>query len=351
MKDQFGRAIDYMRVSVTDRCNLRCVYCMPPEGVPFVTHQEILSFDEITRVCRIGAELGITKLKLTGGEPLVRKGLPDLLRMLKTIPGIEQVTLTTNGTLLKEQINKLVSNGLDSVNISIDTLDPERYCEVTRGGNVEKALEGLDAAAKFPELGVKVNCVPLKSAEDEEYIRLAFLAKEGKADVRFIEMMPIGMGKVFAGRSKEDICSILKKVYGEPEGYGGRLGNGPAVYVQFPGFRKRVGFISAVSHQFCSSCNRVRLTSEGYLKPCLQYGSGTDLRALLRNGADDHRIREEMERTIYSKPARHQFGASCAEASGTEDRGGSRNGDGNKGSEDTETGDFLEKKEMSRIGG
>lgn len=343
MKDQFGRTIDYMRVSVTDRCNLRCVYCMPEEGVPFVSHEEILSFEEITRLCRIGAELGITRLKLTGGEPLIRKGLSDLLKMLKAIPGIEQVTLTTNGTLLKEQINKLVSSGLDSVNISIDTLDPGQYREVTRGGCVEKALEGLEAAAQFPELGVKVNCVPLKGAEDEEYIRLAFLAKEGKADVRFIEMMPIGMGKESAGRSRDDICTILKNVYGEPKRYSGRLGNGPAVYVEFPGFRKRVGFISAVSHQFCGGCNRVRLTSEGYLKPCLQYGSGTDLRALLRNGADDNVIREEMERTICFKPARHQFGVSYAEDTRVEDR--------SESSKDTGDGDTLEEKEMSRIGG
>ena len=343
MKDQFGRSIDYMRVSVTDRCNLRCIYCMPAEGVPFVSHHQILNFDEITRICRIGAQLGLTKLKLTGGEPLVRRGLPDLLRMLKKTSGIEQVTLTTNGTLLKDQINDLISSGLDSVNISIDTLNPERYREVTRGGNVEKALEGLDAAAGFPKLGVKVNCVPLKGAEDEEYICLARLAKEGRADVRFIEMMPIGMGKAFAGRSGEDICSILKQRYGEPEGYDRRLGNGPAVYVRFPGFRKRVGFISAVSHQFCSSCNRVRLTSEGYLKPCLQYGRGTDLRALLRNGADDNVIREEMKRTLYSKPACHQFAAAYAAEDGTNGR--------NAGDENAGDREYLEENEMSRIGG
>lgn len=343
MRDRFGRTIDYMRVSVTDRCNLRCVYCMPPEGVPFVPHREILSFDEITRLCRIGAELGITRLKLTGGEPLVRRGLSELLGMLKGIPGIEQVTLTTNGTLLKEQINELVSNGLDSVNISIDTLDAGRYREVTRGGNLEKALEGLDAATGFPGLGVKVNCVPLKGAKDKEYIRLAFLAKEGKADVRFIEMMPIGMGKAFAGRSGEEICSILKRVYGEPEGYDGRLGNGPAAYVRFPGFQNYVGFISAVSHQFCSGCNRVRLTSEGYLKPCLQYGSGTDLKTPLRNGANDNMIRKEMEEAIYSKPASHQFDALCAAGVRADRR--------NEGDGDTGNGASFEKKEMSRIGG
>ena len=272
MRDQFGRTIDYIRVSVTDRCNLRCVYCMPAEGVPYVPHREILDFDEITRICRIGAELGI----------------------------------------------------------SLDTLDPGRYREVTRGGSVEKALEGLHAAAEYRGLGVKVNCVPLKEADDEEYIRLARFAEEGKADVRFIEMMPIGMGKSFEGRSGEDICAVLSRVYGKPEVYSGRLGNGPAVYVRFPGFRKYIGFISAVSHQFCGGCNRIRLTAEGYLKPCLQYGEGADLRALLRNGAEDEGIRAAMERTIYEKPPCHQF-----------------TGPGS-GRQRERT---LETKEMSRIGG
>ena len=342
MIDQFGRNVDYMRVSVTDRCNLRCVYCMPAEGVPSVPHEQILTFDEIARICGIGAELGIRRIKLTGGEPLVRRDLPELVGMLKGITGIEQVTLTTNGTLLKEQINGLVSQGLDAVNISIDTMDPERYREITRGGSVEKALEGLDAAAAVPGLSVKVNCVPLKATgsnltgsngteEDEEYIRLALLAKEGKADVRFIEMMPIGLGKRFAGRGGDEILGILEKVYGKAESCTGRLGNGPAEYVQFPGFRRRIGFISAVSHQFCGGCNRVRLTSEGYLKPCLQYESGTDLKTLLRNGAGDREIRAVMKRAFYEKPAHHQFG---------------ENSQGKSCAEET-----LETKEMSRIGG
>ena len=158
MNDQYGRRIDYMRVSVTDRCNLRCVYCMPGEGFSFLPHEDILSFEEIERVCRIGVRLGITKIKLTGGEPLVRRGIPDLVGKLKGIPGIDEVTLTTNGILLKEQINELVSNGLASVNISIDTLDERRYFRMTRGGDIKKALEGMESALKYPDLKVKVNC-------------------------------------------------------------------------------------------------------------------------------------------------------------------------------------------------
>lgn len=213
---------------------------------------------------------------------------------------------------------------------------------------MEKALEGLDAAAAVPGLSVKVNCVPLKATgsnltgsngteEDEEYIRLALLAKEGKADVRFIEMMPIGLGKHFAGRGGDEILGILEKAYGKAEPCTGRLGNGPAEYVQFPGFRRRIGFISAVSHQFCGGCNRVRLTSEGYLKPCLQYERGTDLKTLLRGGAGDPEIRVAMEKAFYEKPAHHQFGVN------------GQSGENSQGKSCAE--EALETKEMSRIGG
>ena len=309
MRDQFGRTIEYMRVSVTDRCNLRCIYCMPAYGVPRVSHCDILTFDEITRICRIAAALGISRIKLTGGEPLVRRGLPDLLRMIKEISGIEQVTLTTNGILLKDKINELVSNGLDGVNISIDTLDPARYADITRGGNLGEALSGLEAALSFPSLTVRINCVPMQDMPEEDYIGLASLARNRKLDVRFIEMMPIGLGKKFGVVSGDQVYRILKKEFGEAAECIGRFGNGPAVYVHFPGFKGKIGFIDAVSHQFCDKCNRVRLTSEGYLKPCLQYGTGADLRKLLRSGADDAVIRREMCRTIYEKPACHHFSA------------------------------------------
>ena len=323
MKDQYGRQIDYMRVSVTDRCNLRCVYCMPKEGVSFLPHEKILSFEEIERVCRIGARLGITKIKLTGGEPLVRHGMPDLVGKLKHISGIEEVTLTTNGILLKEQINELVSCGLDSVNISIDTLDEQRYFQITRGGDVRKALEGMEAALKYPDLKVKVNCVPLY---EEDCIPLAFLARERKVDVRFIEMMPIGMGKNFNGKTSEEIYKLLHDKFGEHEIYEKRLGNGPAQYICFQGFKGRIGFISALSHKFCYKCNRIRLTSEGFLKPCLQYGSGIDIRAMLRSSADDRQIEEKMREGVFLKPDGHEFDRSEKEGE-------------------------IETKEMSKIGG
>ena len=334
MRDQFGRNIDYMRVSVTDRCNLRCIYCMTEEGVPCVSHSDILTFDEIRRICGIGAELGISRIKLTGGEPLVRRGLPGLLGMLKKIPGIEQVTLTTNGILLKDNINELVSNGLDAVNISIDTLDPEYYHKITRRGGIEEVLSGLDAALSYPALKVKVNCVPLKGMPEETYVQLASLAKDRDVDVRFIEMMPIGLGKEYCGVSGQEIYNILKERFGEAERCNGKFGNGPAVYVQFSGFQGKIGFIDAVTHKFCSTCNRVRLTSEGRLKLCLQYETGIDMRKLLRSGADDEVIRQEMRRVIYEKPACHHF------ADGRPDTPASLSGD-----------EKLETRDMSQIGG
>lgn len=334
MKDRFNRKINYLRVSVTDRCNLRCVYCMPEEGVVCVPHSEILTFDEIERICRISVQLGISRIKLTGGEPLVRRGLPDLLGMLKRISGIEQVTLTTNGILLDEQINKLVSKGLDGVNISIDTLNPERYRELTRGGCLAAALKGLDASLEHSGLRVKVNCVPCVQ-DEEEYLGLALLAKDRPVEVRFIEMMPIGMGKDFTGWKQDDILKVLESAFGPSQKYTQQLGNGPAVYVQFPGFCGRIGFISAVSHQFCSECNRVRLTSEGYLKPCLQYECGVDLKKLLRGGAGDKEIREAMRKSIFEKPAHHHF----------------REMDKLKGDTSDDPGQSDETKGMSRIGG
>lgn len=331
MRDQYGRTIEYMRVSVTDRCNLRCVYCMPENGVPNIPHDEILTFDEISRICSIGVSLGISRVRLTGGEPLVRKNLPELVGMIRRIPGMEQVSLTTNGILLKKNINELVSKGIDSVNVSIDTLDEERYFETTRGGRIAEVMDGVEAALKFPELTVRINCVPLEGQPQEDWIQLAGLAKDREVDVRFIEMMPIGFGKKYAGAGQEKVLETLKTVFGEPKRYSGRIGNGPAVYVQFPGFRGKTGFISAVSHQFCSTCNRVRLTSTGILKPCLQYGGGEDLRKLIRRGAEDSEIRESMEKSIYGKPASHYFGGKTSAAE--------------------EERENFETKEMSQIGG
>ena len=328
MLDQYGRKIEYLRISVTDRCNLRCVYCMPEEGVEQVSHSEILSFDEMTRICRICAKLGITRVKLTGGEPLVRKGLGSLLRSIREIEGIEQVTLTTNGVLLAEQIEELAAAGLDAVNVSLDTLDRAQYMKLTRRDELEAALRGLEAALQYPDIRVKVNCVALHGENESQWVPLANMAKERPIDVRFIEMMPIGLGKEYPFSSQELVYEALKAAFGEAQFLTGNFGNGPAIYARFPGFTGKTGFISAVSHKFCESCNRVRLTAEGFLKPCLQYSTGVDLRAMLRNEAGKKELEEMIQKVIFEKPRSHQFQM-----------------EGSSKQED------LEQKQMSSIGG
>ena len=269
MRDQFERNINYMRVSVTDRCNLRCVYCMPKDGVQQISHDEILTFDEIARVCRIGAELGISRIKLTGGEPLVRKGIEDLAEMICRIPGIEQVTLTTNGILLKDKLPALKKAGISAVNISLDTMDRAQYQELTGKDCLLQVTEGIRAALE-QGMRVKINCVALNECNESQWGKIAALAKEYPLDVRFIEMMPIGLGKAYQGSMQEVIQKNLENIYGaaKPDS-GGVRGNGPAVYWEFPAIQGKIGFISAISHKFCRDCNRIRMTAEGFVKPCL----------------------------------------------------------------------------------
>lgn len=307
MKDQYGRQINYMRVSVTDRCNLRCIYCMPEEGIKQVSHQDILTYDEIVQIVNAAAEVGITRIKLTGGEPLVRKNLAGLVEALRAVPGIEEVTVTTNGVLLKEQIGKLAKAGISAVNISVDSLDPDMYASIARKDALAAVLEGMEAAVSCPGLKVKINCVPLKGLNEEEWVRLAQIARERPIDVRFIEMMPMGLGRDFQGSSQKEVLERLRETFGPEQYLDGNFGNGPATYVHFNGFAGKIGFISALSHKFCSECNRIRMTAEGFLKPCLQYASGEDLRKMIRNGASEEELIRAINRTIYYKPACHHF--------------------------------------------
>ena len=307
MKDQYGRQINYMRVSVTDRCNLRCIYCMPEEGIKQVSHQDILTYDEIVQIVNAAAAVGITRIKLTGGEPLVRKNLAGLVEALRAVPGIEEVTVTTNGVLLKEQIGKLAKAGISAVNISVDSLDPDMYASIARKDALAAVLEGMEAAVSCPGLKVKINCVPLKGLNEEEWVRLAQIARERPIDVRFIEMMPMGLGRDFQGSSQKEVLERLRETFGPEQYLDGNFGNGPATYVHYNGFAGKIGFISALSHKFCSECNRIRMTAEGFLKPCLQYASGEDLREMIRNGASEEELIRAINRTIYYKPACHHF--------------------------------------------
>ena len=313
MIDRCQRDIDYIRISVTDRCNLRCVYCMPEEGVQWVPHNAVLSYEEILRLCRVFAGLGLSKIKLTGGEPLVRRGLDRFIADAKAIPGIQCVTLTTNGVLLAEQLPGLVSAGLDGVNISLDTLNREQFRAITRRDDLDRVLAGLNAALDCPGLNVKINCLPM-GRNDDQLVPLVELARERPLSVRFIEVMPIGLGKELTYRSEDEVRAMLETRFGPMEPFHGRLGNGPCHYFSLPGFAGKVGFISALSHQFCSECNRVRLTSDGFLKTCLQYELGVDLKALMQDGRDDAFLAEAVRQAIYNKPLQHHF----ADTSGQE---------------------------------
>ncbi len=308
MLDQFGRIIDYLRVSVTDRCNLRCRYCMP-EGVAWEKQDLLLRDDEILRICRAAAELGIGKIKITGGEPLLRVGCTDLIAALKALPKVEQVTMTTNGLLLGERLDALCEAGLDAVNLSLDTLDGEKYRQITgRAG-----FQGLDALGLLERccekgLRTKVNAVLLPETRDE-ICALAAIAGKLPVDVRFIELMPIGWGSRLERVSPDEALAALRELWPDLRPVGEKRGNGPAHYYASHALLGRIGVIDAVSHRFCESCNRIRLTSTGQLKPCLCYDSTVDLRALLRSGCSDEELLAALQAGIRSKPRAHRFDA------------------------------------------
>ena len=306
MLDRYGRVINYLRISVTDRCNLRCCYCMP-EGVQDVGMKNILTFEEIWEIVRTGVSLGITHIRITGGEPLMRKGCVDLIRGIREIPGVETITMTTNGVLLENYGKQLKEAGVDGVNISLDTLDPEEFYKITGKRELQEVLAGI-RAAKTAGLPVKLNAVNRKELDPIPLVRYA---QEENLPIRFIEMMPVGYGKKYVGRSNEELRETLEAVCGNAECMTNReelsrMGSGPAVYYQFSDLKVPVGFISAIHGKFCDTCNRVRLTAEGYLKLCLCYDEGEDLRRVLREGEKEN-LRTIMGQTIFRKPAAHCF--------------------------------------------
>ena len=261
MKDAFDRKIDYLRISVTDRCDLRCQYCMPESGVKSLFHKDILSYEEILRIVECFAELGISRIKITGGEPLIRADVINLIRKLKKAEKIEEVTLTTNGTQLADFIDRLSSVKIDGINLSLDTLNPELYEKITGRNAYQKVFEGFEKALNYPDIKLKINCVPMGLAE-QNIVEIAALAKNNPVHVRFIEMMPIGLGKNFQFKSEAETMRELERAYGTLVPYDEVLGNGPCRYYSITGFNGKIGFISAMSHKFCSSCNRVRLTAD-----------------------------------------------------------------------------------------
>ena len=319
MKDKFSRTIEYMRVSITDRCNLRCKYCMP-DGCDKVSMAQILTYEEIVRICRAGADLGIRKIKITGGEPFVRLGCTDLMRDIKSIDGIDEVTVTTNGQNLDQYIDELKEIGIDGINISLDTLDPEKFTYITGGGLLERTMNAIDISAASG-IRTKVNCVLQQGFNHEEIYDFAGLAFSKGIDVRFIELMPIGAGDKDLGISNDYVLKKLIDRWPDLEPDDSVHGNGPAVYFHRPGAQGGIGFISAIHGVFCSSCNRVRVTSQGQLKPCLCYDDTTDLMPYLRGeGAGEDALRDAFRSAIFEKPQAHFFNNEAAMSGRKEQR-------------------------------
>ena len=309
MYDQYNRKIDYLRISLTDRCNLHCRYCRP-EVSGHVPHNEILRYEELLCICRAALQLGIRKFKITGGEPLLRKGCSDFIASLKQLDGVEQVTLTTNGTLLVQQLPALIAASVDSINVSLDTLNAAYYTELTGGSlsSVLQALRELQAAG----IPFKLNCVPLAETGLSDIMQLLKLAHSYNAPLRFIELMPLECNTDLRGLSGSEIRSLLEQAGLQLQPDAQRYGNGPASYWRIGGYKMPVGFIEPLHNKFCAVCNRVRLTSVGMLKPCLYSNEGMNLKHLLRDGGSDADLLQAMQDIIYAKPAGHSFEVEAA---------------------------------------
>lgn len=298
MKDRYGRTIKYLRLSVTDLCNCRCVYCMGENGVPRLPHSAILSFEEIEEIVRAAVSLGVTKVRLTGGEPLVRRGIDELVRRLRGIEGVEELAMTTNGARLAEYAARLKSAGLDRLNVSLDTLDPEKFRRITRIGELCDTLDGLDAARRAGFERIKLNTVLMGGVNDDEIAEIAALAKDGAFDVRFIELMPIGECTDWDRRRflpAERVLEYLPKGERVPS-------DGVAELWRPAGFRGTVGLIRPLSHRFCSDCDRIRVTADGCLKPCLHSAREIPLR-----GKHGEALVRTIAEGMQTKPREHHM--------------------------------------------
>lgn len=315
LRDRFNRVINYLRISVTDRCNLRCVYCMPPQGVSWRPRQEILSYEEILEVVRPAASMGLCKVRLTGGEPLVRRSLPDLVAAIARLPAVREVSLTTNGVLLERYANALAAAGLARVNISLDTLQPGRFAAITRFGRLENVWRGIEAAQRAGLAPIKINCVVIRGLNDDELADFARLTLERPWHVRFIELMPIGnqsdWGKGMPAQGERFISVVEMKArlaeVGSLVPAAPVVGNGPARVYQLPSALGTVGFISPVSEHFCATCNRLRLTADGRLRPCLLSDLEVDLQPRLRDGANPTQLKALIYQAVQAKPEGHRL--------------------------------------------
>jgi cyclic pyranopterin phosphate synthase len=305
MKDQFGRTVQYLRVSVTDKCNLRCVYCMPLEGLEWLQRDQILSYEEIEQIIRVMAPMGLERVRITGGEPLVRRDVAELVKLLAAVPGIRDLSLSTNAVLLAEQAEDLRSAGVHRLNVSLDSLRPDRVDAIARRpGSYPRIMEGLDAAERVGFAPIKINVVLIRGQNDDEIRDFAEITRERPWHVRFIEMMPTGANLELSANEFVSCAEAIRQVkeIDQLEPVAGPFGNGPARYYQFPGAPGTIGVITPMSHNYCDRCNRMRLTADGQLRPCLFGHIQTNLRDPLRAGAD---LVPLIEETLRIKPERH----------------------------------------------
>ncbi len=316
MIDGFGRRIEYLRVSVTDKCNLRCVYCMPEEGLPWLRREHLLTYEEIAQLVAAMAPMGLRRVRITGGEPLVRRDVPELAALLARVPGIDDLSLSTNAVLLEEQADALRAAGVRRVNVSLDSLRPDRVDALARRpGASARIMAGLDAAERVGFDPIKVNVVLMRGSNDDEIADFAALTRERPWHVRFIELMPTGANLALSANafiSCGEALSRLRRIE-RLESAAGPRGNGPATYYRFPGAPGTVGVITPMSHDYCDRCNRMRLTADGQLRPCLFGHIQTDLRGPLRRGEP---LAPLIEETLRIKPERHHLVQGSAVGSG-----------------------------------
>jgi GTP 3',8-cyclase len=312
LSDSFQRPIDYLRVAITDRCNLRCVYCMPEDGVPWMPHSNILSYEELLTIIKAGAELGISKIRITGGEPLVRLGIADFVQMVARLEGIKDIAMTTNGIYLAKFAADLKKAGLNRVNVSLDTLKPEKFRQICRGKNegaeLENVLQGIRAAKEAGLNPVKINMVVMVGVNDDEILDFAGKTINEDWHIRFIELMPFTghNGQTPAGLTAKEMKKRIDPL-GKMEPYKHTWGNGPAKYYQLPGAKGTIGFITALSEHFCVNCNRLRLTADGKLRPCLMSETMIDLREPLRSGISSDKLKDLIKEAVTAKPMGHHL--------------------------------------------
>lgn len=305
MKDKFNREIDYLRISVTDNCNLRCIYCMDENKKDFLSEDHKLSLEEIYKIVYHCAKFGIKKVRITGGEPLARTDIVDILARINKIESIEEIHLTTNGILLLDKIYDLVNNGLKGVNISLDSLRKDKFKKLTRYGELSKVNAAIE---KCIELGIKVkiNIVLIDDINKDEIMDFVNLTFKRPIDVRFIELMPIGIGSKYKGVANEEVIELIKSKYSVKE-IDKIKSSGPANYLKVDGAIGKIGFISALSNCFCDECNRIRVTADGFLKQCLHFNYGVDLKSLIRKGISDEKLGLVLYNNIFNKPEKHLF--------------------------------------------